>query len=355
MEQFLDKTRPIRPGEQLDLEKLDPWLRANLPDAEGPLAVEQFPAGHSNLTYFVRLGDREFVLRRPPFGSQVKSAHDMGREFRVLSKLHAVYPPAPRPLAYCEDATILGAPFYVMQRIRGIILRRDPPEGLEISPDLARRMGESFIDNLAALHALDYNAIGLGNLGKPHGYVARQVEGWIKRYHGSQTDEIPEVAPTAAWLQAHLPPEHAAALIHNDYKYDNVILDAHDLTRIVGVLDWEMSTLGDPLTDLGTAISYWVDAHDPPEMQLIRWAPTTLPGNLTRPELVARYAERSGRDVSEMVFYLAFAHFKTAVIAQQIYYRYHQGLTQDARFAFFIEATKILMRAALRTIETGQL
>lgn len=351
----LDKTRPVREGEQLDLAQLEPWLRERFPDARRELAIEQFPSGHSNLTYFVRLGDLELVLRRPPFGSKVKSAHDMGREFRVLSKLSKVFPEAPAPLAQCEDDAVLGAPFYVMQRIKGVILRRDPPEGLTIDTDTARRLSESFIDTLARLHSLDYQAIGLGDLGKPEGYVERQVTGWIKRYYGSQTDDLAEVEPISKWLTENRPAESGATLIHNDYKYDNVVLDAGDITRVIGVLDWEMSTIGDPLMDLGTAISYWIDPHDPDDLQLIRWGPTTLPGNLTRPELVARYAEQTGRDVKEMVFYLAYAYFKTAVIAQQIYYRYHQGLTKDARFAFFIEATKILLRAALRTIETGKL
>ncbi len=355
MQDFLDRTRPIRAGEELRLDRLEDYLQAHLSGSTGPLTVEQFPSGHSNLTYLVRWGDQQYVLRRPPFGSQVKSAHDMGREFRVLSKLHAAYPPAPRPILDCDDLEVLGAPFYLMQRVKGVILRRDLPEGLVFPPETARRLGESFIENLAALHAIDYEAIGLSDLGKPVGYVRRQVEGWIKRYAGSQTDQIPEVDSVAAWLTERMPEESGASLIHNDYKYDNVVLDPGDLTRIIGVLDWEMSTIGDPLMDLGTTISYWIDPGDSPEMHLIRWAPTTEPGNLTRPELVAHYARQTGRDVSNIVYYYVFALFKTAVIAQQIYYRYHQGLTQDARFAFFIEATKIMMRAALQSARSGRI
>lgn len=352
---FLDGTRPVREGEELDAVRLEAYLRDCLPGLQGTLKIEQFPAGHSNLTYRLACGDDEFVLRRPPFGSKVKSAHDMGREYRVLSKLHHAYGPAPEPICYCEDDSVLGAPFYVMRRVRGVILRRDPPAGLEIAPETARRMGESFIDNLATLHGLDYEAIGLGDLGKPQGYVERQVNGWIKRYAGSQTDEIAEVDEVAAWLVEHMPPERGAALIHNDYKYDNVVLASDDLTKIVGVLDWEMSTLGDPLMDLGTAISYWIDASDPPDLQMIRWGPTNLPGCPTRTELVERYAQQTGQDTSQIVFYYAYALFKTAVIAQQIYYRYHQGLTQDQRFAFFIEATKILVRAAQRAAQNDSI
>jgi len=352
--EFLDQTREVRSGEELDAEKLAEYLHQQLPEVQGSLSIEQYPAGHSNLTYCIGIGDARFVLRRPPFGSKVKSAHDMGREYRVLSKLHKFYGPAPEPLVYCDDPDVIGSPFYLMQRIEGIILRKDLPPGMEIAPDLARAMSESFIDNLAALHALDYNEIGLAYLGKPHGYAQRQVAGWIKRYAGSRTDDIAEVGPVGKWLSENIPPEGTASLIHNDYKFDNVVLAGDDLTKIVGVLDWEMSTLGDSLMDLGTAISYWIDPDDPDDLQLIRWGPTTQPGCLNRRQLVEHYAQRTGRDTSNMVFYLAFAFFKTAVIAQQIYYRYHQGLTKDERFVFFIEATRILMRAALRTIETGK-
>jgi len=354
MSEFLDKTRAVRAGEEPDAAQLEAYLRSRFSEEKGPLAIEQFPAGHSNLTYAVRFGSLDMVLRRPPFGSTVKTAHDMGREFRVLSKLHQAFAQAPQTLDYCDDVAVLGAPFYLMKRIRGVILRRDPPEGIDFSPEVARRLGVSFVDTLAALHALDYQATGLGDLGKPEGYMARQVEGWIKRYYGSQTHEIAEVEPASQWLTASVPAASGASLIHNDFKYDNVVLDADDVTRIIGVLDWEMCTLGDPLSDLGTALCYWIDADDPPELQLIRWGPTTVTGSLTRRDLVARYAERTGRDTSAMAFYYSYALFKTAVIAQQIYYRFHQGLTKDARFALFIEATKIMMRASLRAAETGQ-
>lgn len=355
MSEFLDQTREIREGEQLDLAQLEPYLRSHLPAAEGPLVVEQFPAGHSNLTYSVRLGEYDLVLRRPPFGSKVKAAHDMGREFRVLSKLHGAYPPAPQPLLYCDDTALLGAPFYVMHRIRGVIIRKELPPGMLLPPDAARRLSESFIDNLAALHALDYAAIGLGDLGKPEGYMRRQVEGWIKRYCDSQTEEIPEVEPIGRWLTEHVPERHDAALIHNDYKFDNVVVADEDVTRIIGVLDWEMATLGDPLSDLGTAIGYWIDPGDPDELQWIRWGPTTVAGMLTRRELVDQYAAKTGRDTSGIAFYYVYAMFKTAVIGQQIYYRFHHGLTKDPRFAFFIEATKIMMRTALRVAESGRI
>ena len=348
---FGDHATDVRPGEELDLAKLEPFLRSRFPDASGPLAVRQFPSGHSNLTYFIALGDREMVLRRPPFGSKVKSAHDMGREYRVLSKLHPVYP-APKALLHCDDLEVLGAPFYLMERIPGVILRRKLPEGLEIPPETARRLSESFIDNLASLHGLDYMSIGLGDLGKPEGYLQRQVKGWKERYYGSKTHEMPEVEQICVWMEQHMPQQGGASLIHNDYKFDNMVLDASDITQVKGVLDWEMCTIGDPLADLGTAIGYWVEASDPDELQSIHWGPTGLPGSLTRKQLVERYARNTGRDVSEIVFYYVFALFKTAVIVQQIYYRYHHGLTRDKRFANLNDVAGVLLRTALKTVRT---
>jgi aminoglycoside phosphotransferase (APT) family kinase protein len=348
-----DQTTAVRPGEELDLAKLEPFLRAHFPNESGALIVRQYPSGHSNLTYSLQIGSREMVLRRPPFGSKVKTAHDMGREYRVLSKLHAHYPPAPHVLLFCDDLSVLGAPFYLMDPIHGVILRKDVPPDVNFSPETARRVCESFLDNLALLHGLDYNAVGLADLGKPQGYLERQVRGWIERYHGSKTHDIPEVETISNWIQKHMPSSSGAALIHNDYKYDNVVLDPHDLTRIIGVLDWEMCTIGDPLSDLGSALAYWVDASDPPEIFETRWGPTTYLGTLTRAQLVQRYAQKTGRDVSNMAFYLVFARFKIVVIIQQIYYRYHQGLTHDERFATMPQRIHLLLRAALRTAETG--
>lgn len=348
-----DQTISVRPGEELDLAHLDLFLRDKFPGESGPLIVRQYPSGHSNLTYSVQFGLREMVLRRPPFGSKVKTAHDMGREFRVLSKLHAHYPPAPHVLLFSDDLSILGAPFYLMDPIHGVILRRDVPAGLNFPQEVTARLSESFIDNLARLHSLDFAPIGLADLGKPQGYLDRQVRGWIERYHGSKTHDLSEVQSISDWIQRNMPPEDSPALIHNDYKYDNVVLDPIDLTRIIGVLDWEMCTIGDPLTDLGTALAYWIDAGDPEEMLATRWGPTTYPGSLTRAQLVQRYAQKSGRDVSNMPFYLAFARFKIAVIVQQIYFRYHQGLTKDERFATMPQLVKLLLRASLHTAETG--
>ena len=354
MANLRDNPTAVRTGEELDLTRLEPFLRSHFSDA-GALTVAQFPSGHSNLTYLVCLGDRQMVLRRPPFGSKVKTAHDMSREYRVLSKLHLVYPQAPKALLYCEDLSVLGSPFYLMERIKGIILRRDPPNALVNTPEIARQLSKAFVENLARLHGLDYGAIGLADLGKPQGYLDRQVKGWIERYHASSTHDLPEVERISIWLNERKPRETGSALIHNDYKYDNIALDPADVTRIVGVLDWEMCTIGDPLTDLGTALAYWVDPQDPEELQRIRWGPTTLAGTLKRAELVRRYAQITGRDVSNMVFYRVLALFKVAVIIQQIYYRYHHGLTKDARFASLPDVVKVALRAALRSADENSL
>jgi len=353
----LDEPRKVRKGEELDPERLAAWLRANVPELSSvaELGIEQFPSGHSNLTYFLRAGERGYVLRRPPFGSKVKSAHDMGREYRVLSRLHAAYEPAPEPLAYCEDESVIGAKFYLMRRLHGIILRKELPTGLELAPEQLGTLCRNLIDNLVRLHAVDYKAAGLGDLGKPEGYVERQVRGWTDRYTGSQTDEIESVIQVGKWLAEHLPADNPATLIHNDYKLDNVVLDPKQPTRIIGVLDWEMSTLGDPLMDLGTTLSYWVEADDSPQMQVVRWGPTSLPGALSRSELALRYAETSGRDVSGVLFYYCFGLFKTAVVIQQIYYRYKQGLTKDERFAPLIHGVRILCDRAAEAIAADKI
>jgi aminoglycoside phosphotransferase (APT) family kinase protein len=355
MSDLLDHPAAIRSGEELDLARLEPYLRHHFPDEAGALEVRQYPSGHSNLTYSLHLGAKEFVLRRPPFGSKVKSAHDMSREFRVLSKLHSVYEPAPEVLHYCDDDSVIGAPFYLMEPIHGVILRRNIPLGLDFSPKTARRLSESFVENLVRLHRVDYAAVGLSELGKPEGYLERQVRGWTERYYGSKTHDYPEVEKISAWMEQHMPSTSAVALIHNDFKYDNVVLDSHEITRIVGVLDWEMCTIGDALTDLGTALAYWIDASDSDELQENRWGPTAYPGSFTREEFVHGYARKTGCDASQIAFYLAFARFKLAVIVQQIFYRYHQGLTKDERFASMPERIHILLRASLQGAQSGRI
>jgi len=349
----LDRGAPVRQGEELDAPRLDDYLRQQLPQLAGPLVIEQFPHGHSNLTYLLRLGPQEVVLRRPPFGNQVQTAHDMSREYRVLSKLSAVFPEAPQPHLFCDDSSVLGAPFYVMERRRGLILRKSLPPGLSLGPEIARRLGQSLIETLVRLHAVDYQAAGLADLGKPAGYVARQVSGWISRYANARTDDVPAMDQVARWLTEHMPPESAIAVIHNDYKYDNFVLDPADVTRIVAVLDWEMATLGDPLMDLGTTLGYWVEANDPEPLQWAAVGPTMLPGSLSRRELVQRYEHAAGREVPNPLFYYCFGLFKIAVIIQQIYARLVRGHTHDSRFARLNEVVDVLSQQADRTLDAG--
>lgn len=330
----IDKSAAVRVGEELPQQELFDYLTKHLPDLDGPLAIEQFPSGFSNLTYLLRAADRELVLRRPPIGAKIKTAHDMGREYRILAHLHPVYPKVPRPLLFCEDETVLGAPFYIMERVKGIILRAHPPRGLDLSPETLRRLSEVFVDNLAEIHGLDYEAAGLAELGSPHGYVQRQITGWTKRYYNARTDDVPEIEKLATWLHEHLPPDSArSSLIHNDYKYDNLVLSPGDLTHVVAVLDWEMATIGDPLLDLGTTLGYWVEPTDPEEWQQYGFVLTKLPGNFTRSQLLEYYAQRTGREIPDPVFYYAYGLLKIAVIVQQIYARYKKGLTKDPRFA----------------------
>ncbi len=354
MDSHIDKPCPVRSGEELNLQRLEPYLRQHFPTWVGPITVEQFPHGHSNLTYRIRIGDREVVLRRPPAGNQVKSAHDMGREYRVLSRLAKVYPPAPAPYVYCEDVSILGAPFYLMERRHGVILRKTPPPDLDLGPTTMQRLGEAFVDNLASLHLLDYRECGLGDLGKPEGYVARQVNGWIKRYRDAQTDDVPEMVRLADWLTEQSPPERGATLVHNDYKFDNLLLEPSDLSHIVAVLDWEMATVGDPLLDLGTTLAYWVEPTDPAPLQAFVVGPTHLPGSLTRRQLVERYADKTGFDVSKVLFDYCFGLFKIAVIVQQIYTRFVRGHTTDERFARMNQIVRDLSFGGALAIESGR-
>jgi len=350
---FVDGAGEVRQGEALDTCRLDAWLRQHLPDlGDAPLEVLQFRKGHSNLTYLLRVGGRQLVLRRPPFGAKIATAHDMSREHRILTALDGGTKLAPRAVAYCDDVEVLGAPFYLMERARGVILRGNrAPKGLDLGPDVMRPLSTALVDTLAELHGVDVTAPGLADLGHPEGYVERQVRGWTERYVKAKTDDLPEVDRVAAWLAESLPEVEGAALVHNDFKYDNVVLDPEDLTRIVAVLDWEMATVGDPLMDLGTSLAYWVDPEDLPEVQMLPIGPTVLPGNLGRQQVVDRYAEVTGRDLTGALFYYAFGLFKVAVIAQQIYKRFKDGHTSDPRFGMLIMGVKILGDQAARAID----
>ena len=348
-----DRTTPVRSGEEIDPQRLNDYLHQTAPQVGQITGISQFPGGFSNLTYCLQTADAEYVLRRPPVGANIKSAHDMGREFRVLSLLNGQYEKIPAPIVYCESVDVIGAPFYVMQRIQGVILRANNAPKMNLAPDLLHMLSENLVDNLVALHGLDLEKTGLIQLGKPDGYVQRQVEGWTKRYHNAETDTIEAMNAVADWIAQHPPRAQAPAFLHNDYKYDNLLLDPTDLTRIIGVLDWEMATVGDPLMDLGGSLAYWVEARDGDASTFYNL--TWLPGNLTRQEVIDRYAEKSGRDLTDILFYYVFGLFKNAVIAQQIYARWKQGHTTDARFGALLPLIVGLAQKARNALETNEI
>jgi aminoglycoside phosphotransferase (APT) family kinase protein len=350
----LDHPSPVREGQGFDVGALATWLRTRIDGLEGEPELSQFGRGYSNLTYLVRFGQRELVVRRAPPGVAIKSAHDMGRELRILSALAPRWPKAPTPLAGCDDASVIGTPFYVMERVRGIVLRAKVPEGLALDSPTMRRVSEATCDTLSEIHLIDWRAIGLRDLGKPEGYVERQVRGWSERYTKAKTDDVPQVDRLGAWLHEHLPRESGATLVHNDFKYDNIVL-APDLSGVVAVLDWEMATIGDPLMDLGTALGYWIEPDDPPVFQVTVFGPTNRPGNLTRVEFADRWSKATGRDASNVLFYYAFALFKLAVVAQQLYKRWVDGLTKEERYTVMLEAVKAVASSALVAVDKGRI
>lgn len=339
----------VQPEDAPDLTAINSFLQSEAPEIGPVLYVKRFPGGFSNLTYCLQTAEKEYVLRRPPLGAAIQSAHDMGREYRVLRLLQPHYAKIPAPVAFCENSDLIGAPFYIMERMEGVILRAHNTPKMQLEPLLLRRISEALIDNLAALHAIDIETTGLAQLGKPDGYVQRQVEGWIKRYFNAETDHIPAMNALAEWMPQHLPAAQSPTLLHNDYKHDNVLLDPSDLAQIRGVLDWEMATVGDPLMDLGATLAYWIEAGDPEIMRSYNL--TWLPGNLTRSEVITRYAEKSGRDLSDIRFYYVFGMFKNAVIGQQIYARWKKGQAQDPRFGKLIEMVRVLGEMGVRALE----
>jgi aminoglycoside phosphotransferase (APT) family kinase protein len=350
----MSETIDVREGEAFDLTAVEHYLQAHVEDVpEGELEVSQFPSGASNLTYLLRVGHWEGVLRRPPLGPVPPKAHDMGRESGILNKLNTVYPLAPKPFFFCEDESVIGAPFYVMERRRGVVLDDSFPEGVEPGDELCRGISRTVVDTLVELHAVDLEESGLGDLGKPDGFLRRQTEGWISRYEKAKTDEISEVEPLTDWLAGDIPESPPPAIIHNDYKLNNLVLNPEDLTEVRAVLDWEMATVGDPLFDLAVSLSYWIEPDDPDELKAVMPTVTVTPGFMTRKELIDRYAKECNRDLSEMHWYVVFGYFKLAGILQQIYARYKNGQTTDERFATFGDRVRTLILHAENLSRTG--
>ena len=346
-------TIDVREDERFDEARLAAYLRGKLPGSDHPLVVRQFGGGAANLTYLLSYGAREYVLRRPPLGPLARSAHDMGREFKVLSVLHQAYPYAPQAYLHCEDAEIIGAEFFVMERRHGLVVRKALPAVYAQFSDAPRQMSLALVDALADLHAVDYTAIGLGDLGKPAGFVERQIEGWYKRWQSAKTEDVPEMDAVYEWLKDHVPASSQFALVHNDYKLDNAMLAGEDPGRIIAIFDWDMATLGDPLSDLGALLAYWTEPADPAYLQELSMMPAGNLGFPARAELVERYAERSGRPVEHIRFYRALGLFRVVVIIAQIYIRFVRGQTHDQRFAALGLDIVPMARAAQALVSGG--
>lgn len=344
-------TARVRPGEELNLEALSGFLRGKIEGAENGVFVEQFPHGHSNLTYLVKIGGREVVLRRGPLGPVAPKAHDMAREYRVLRAVHPHFPEAPEVYHLSEDPAVIGAAFFLMERRHGIIVRDEIPPEVAAVQDYPRRISGAFVDCMVRLHAVDVASTGLAALGKPEGFLERQVQGWAERWNRAKTEEAPGMDRVIGWLADRRPPSPPPTLVHNDFKLDNVMLRPGSLDRIEAVLDWEMTTVGDPLADLGLTLCYWAWASAPQLRAMALPAPSSLPGWYTRDQFVQRYAERTGRDVTRIRYYEVLGIFKLAVILQQIYFRFHRGQTQDARFRNFDERVKSLVSLAASLTE----
>ena len=338
----MDLPKDIREGESLPVESISNFLRSKGFNTDN-LSIKQFPSGFSNLTYYLKTNDHELVLRRPPYGADsLKGGHDMFREYQILKKLKTEFAKIPNVHFYSDDQSILGVPFYVMDCVKGYILRPGLSQKNAPDSDTISGIADSLVDTLVELHQVDLNKSELMNFGKIDGYVERQIAGWTKRYYHTKTDDIPEMDFIAKWLSENQPKESSSSIIHNDFKYDNMVLDPKDPTKVIAVLDWEMATLGDPLMDFGTTLGYWMDKNDPEELRIFQLSPTTLDGNPSRNELLGMYEKKSGKTIQNPTFYYVYGLFKIAIIAQQIYFRYHKGYTKDKRFSMLNIAVQSL-------------
>jgi len=351
---LIDKPKEIRAGEELDNNALDSYLKQQFPGLQGDINIKQFPDGASNLTYLVAYKNREFILRRPPFGKVAKSAHNMIREAKIMQALKPVYRKIPAILGLHEEGhstqEVMGCDFYLMEPLVGIIPRKNLPKKLSVTKDQTRQLCTNVIDQLIALHQVDYKKAGLSDLGKGAGYVKRQIDSWSKRYQQAMTTDASSFHQVITWLNDNRPDDVATCIIHNDFRFDNVVLNSKKPLEVIGVLDWEMATLGDPLMDLGNSLAYWVQADDDDFFQALRRQPTHLQGMLTRNEVVDYYLEKTGIHCDDFSFYQVYGLFRLAAIVQQLYYRYFHGQTKDERFADFINVGRYLQQRCLALI-----
>ena len=348
-------TIAVRAGEELDIDAVDRVLKAELGYVSGSPTVSQYASGASNLTYAFDYPGCRLVLRRPPFGTKPKSGHDMHREYRIMTALKPVFPFVPDTLLYSDDVSIIGAEFYVMDRVEGALIHAEIPAEWEWSTTHVRQLCENFWDKLIALHSVDYKAIGLEDFGRPDGYVSRQIGGWNARYEKALTDDADPFEDVRGWLADNQTDANGAAVLHGDYRIDNCILDTKDPTEIVCILDWEICAIGEPLMDLGAALAYWVEVDDDPVFQKFSMQPSMADGMMTRQEILTFYGERTGADVSDMRFYYVYGLFRLAGIFQQIYYRSYHGQTDNPRFKQFGGIAKMLGNRARHAIATGEI
>lgn len=352
----VEEARPVRNEDAFDVAAVDSWLRkhasaaAGISSLSGPPLCKQFRGGASNLTFLLSWPERELILRRPPVGTKAASAHDMAREYRIQSALAPVYQYVPKMVALCEDEAVIGSDFYVMERVKGTILRSRIPPKLELDEESTKRLCLSAVDRLIELHRIDPRATDLQDMDRGDGYVRRQIDGWSERYRAAHTWNVPSFERVMKWLSERAPGDAPHKVIHNDFRFDNLVLAPDDPRRIVGVLDWEMATIGDPLMDLGGSLAYWVQADDDRLMRALRRQPTDAPGMLNRREVIEHYSEGTGLQIDDWVFYEVFGLFRLATIIQQIYKRYHLRQTRNRAFRHYWLGVRYLDRRCLGII-----
>lgn len=353
MASSLDVAKPQRKGEELDLKRLLPWLEEALPKLTGTPTITQFSGGASNWTYHLQFPNQDLILRRAPLGKKAKGAHDMVREYELQKSLKPHYPYVPKMWAVCADESVLGSTFYVMERLEGLILRKNLPRDILWNQEQVETLCYSFWDKLIELHQVDYQKQGLTQLGKGAGYVERQIHGWNKRYANAVTWNVPSGKKVMRWLEAHIPKEENLCVIHNDFRLDNVVLSPDNPADILGVLDWEMAAIGDPLMDLGNSLAYWVEPTDNFFIKGMRLQPSHLSGMLSREQIITYYTQQRGMAVDDFRFYHVYGLFRLAGIVQQIYYRYAKGYTQNNAFKNFWTLSFYLIKTCENIIRKG--
>ena len=338
----------VRSEDAFDIDAVHQWLLQNSDTPADKPIVQQFNSGASNLTYLLTYKERQLILRRPPVGTKAASAHDMKREFFIQKTLHPQFPITPKVIALCKDQSIIGSDFYVMQKIDGVIFRRELPSGVSLTEQEITLIGDLVINGLVSLHHVDPTP--LAQLSKGPGYVGRQVEGWSRRYRNALTSDVPDAEILMRWLDQNQPADVASCVIHGDWRLDNLVFNLDKVPSLVGALDWELATIGDPLMDLGSSMAYWIDHSDEAVFANLRRQPSHLPGMPTRKEFIESYLAKSEWGTSNFTFYEVFGLFRLTVILQQIWARYVGGQTTNPSFAGFGDAVNLMVNRAMRMI-----